>query len=104
MGVGTVSPTQALDVVGNVRFSGALKPAGSGGSSGYYLLSAGTNTAPTWGTIVVPSTSWRLTGNIGSNPAINFIGTTDAQDFVMSTNAIERARIQATGQISETTT
>ncbi len=99
MGVGTVSPTQALDVVGNVRFSGALKPAGSGGSSGYYLLSAGTNTAPTWGTIVVPSTSWRLTGNIGSNPAINFIGTTDAQDFVMSTNAVAQMRITATGFI-----
>ncbi|HET6400478.1 MAG TPA: hypothetical protein VFH95_03680 [Candidatus Kapabacteria bacterium] len=104
MGINTVSPTEAMDVVGNVKFSGALKPNGSGGSSGNYLLSAGAGVYPTWGSIVVPSTSWRLTGNIGTNPSINFIGTTDATAFVMRTNATEAMRIQSTGQVSINTT
>src|SRR5581483_5502116 len=104
LGVNTYSPSQAADIVGNIQFSGGLSANGAQGSSGQYLTSAGASTSPTWGSLVVPSTSWRLTGNIGSNPAINFIGTTDAQSFVIRTNAIERARIQATGQISVNTT
>ncbi len=40
---------------------------------------------------------WRLTGNSGTNSSINFIGTTDANDFVMRTTNIERARITASG-------
>src|SRR5690349_6169586 len=29
---------------------------------------------------------WSLTGNAGTNPAVNFIGTTDAQPIVFKTN------------------
>jgi hypothetical protein len=43
--------------------------------------------------------AWSLTGNAGTNPTTNFIGTTDAQDWVMRTNNIERARIMNNGNV-----
>jgi len=42
---------------------------------------------------------WKLTGNSGTNPPTNYIGTTDAQPFVIGTNAAERMRITATGNV-----
>ncbi|MEI9944971.1 MAG: hypothetical protein WDN26_12240 [Chitinophagaceae bacterium] len=42
------TPTEALDVTGNVRFSGALMPNNSAGTSGYLLRSNGAGAAPTW--------------------------------------------------------
>ncbi len=45
----------------------------------------------------VPSSGWALTGNAGTNPASNFLGTTDAQDFVIRTSNTERLRVRATG-------
>ncbi len=40
---------------------------------------------------------WKLTGNTGTNPATNFLGTTDNQALVFRTNNAERARISADG-------
>lgn len=48
--------------------------------------------------------AWSLTGNNGTDPAINFLGTTDAQVFVLRTNNIERIRILGTGNIGIGTT
>ena len=45
------------------------------------------------------SLAWQLTGNSGTNPNINFIGTTDAQDLVLRTNNSERMRIKSNGQV-----
>ncbi len=45
------------------------------------------------------STYWRLTGNAGTNPTARFIGTTDAQDFVMRTNNTEKVRITSGGNV-----
>jgi microcystin-dependent protein len=42
---------------------------------------------------------WGLTGNSGTTPATNFIGTTDAQDFVTRTNSIERMRVTSVGNV-----
>lgn len=39
------------------------------------------------------STGWGLTGNSGTNPSTNFIGTTDAQDLVLKANNSEFARL-----------
>jgi len=47
-----------------------------------------------------PGSEWNLTGNAGTNPPTIFVGTTDAQDFVLKTNAAERMRMMnATGAI-----
>lgn len=45
------------------------------------------------------SSEWSLTGNSGTNPATNFIGPTDATDFVIRTNNTERLRINASGYV-----
>ncbi|GIV25941.1 MAG: hypothetical protein KatS3mg026_1633 [Bacteroidia bacterium] len=48
VGIGTATPTQRLDVNGNVQFSGALMPAGNPGAIGQVLVSRGPNTSPVW--------------------------------------------------------
>jgi len=48
VGIGTSSPTQKLDVVGNLRVSGAIMPGGTAGSAGQALVSNGAGQAPTW--------------------------------------------------------
>ncbi|MGE7774284.1 hypothetical protein ACQKLP_06150 [Chitinophaga sp. NPDC101104] len=45
------------------------------------------------------STGWNLTGNSTINPALNFLGTTDARPLIFKTNAIEYARITETGKM-----
>lgn len=53
-----------------------------------------------------PSNSgdWRLTGNSGTNPATNFLGTTDNVDLVLRTNNTERMRILNSGNVGIGTT
>ncbi len=43
--------------------------------------------------------NWYLSGNAGTNSSNNFVGTTDAQSFVIRTNNIERMRMLSTGNI-----
>lgn len=43
--------------------------------------------------------AWSLTGNAGTNPTTNFIGTTDAQDWVVRTDNIERMRVTSSGNV-----
>jgi hypothetical protein len=43
--------------------------------------------------------AWSLTGNAGTAPPTNFIGTTDASPWVIRTSNFERARFIATGQL-----
>ncbi|PKF74826.1 hypothetical protein [Chryseobacterium sp. PMSZPI] len=42
--------------------------------------------------------SWNLTGNSGTNPTTNFIGTTDNQSLVFTTNNAEKMRITPEGR------
>lgn len=43
--------------------------------------------------------AWLLSGNAGTTPATNFLGTTDAQPLVIRTNNTERSRILSNGQV-----
>jgi hypothetical protein len=43
--------------------------------------------------------AWSLTGNAGTTPTTNFIGTTDAQDWVVRTSNSERLRVTSSGNI-----
>lgn len=47
---------------------------------------------------------WILTGNSGTNPTNNFIGTTDAVDFVIRTSNTERIRVKSGGNVGIGTT
>ncbi|MBI2310320.1 hypothetical protein HYU90_00630, partial [Candidatus Collierbacteria bacterium] len=84
VGIGTTNPTQKLDVVGNLQFSGALLPNGSSGTTGQFLISQGTS-APTWTSTVGASTvpfSGITSGTnttasmvIGTGAALTYSGT-----------------------------
>jgi hypothetical protein len=54
--------------------------------TGYYYFN-GTN----W--VAFSSSGWSLSGNVGTNPGTNYIGTTDLNDFIIRTNNIEAFRI-----------
>jgi hypothetical protein len=47
---------------------------------------------------------WNLTGNANTNPATDFIGTTDSKDFVVRTNNTEVLRINSAGSVGIGTT
>lgn len=69
---------------------------------GYYYWD---NTIPAW-VHVSMGPGWRIGGNAGTNPAINFIGTTNNVDMAIRTNGLERVRLRAApaGQVQVGTT
>jgi len=46
--------------------------------------------------------NWSLTGNAGTNPAVNFVGTTDNKPLVIRVNNSEIMRVKAGGRIDIT--
>lgn len=50
------------------------------------------------------SSGWALTGNSGTVPATNFLGTTDAQDLVIKANNTEAIRVKSGGNVGIGTT
>lgn len=50
-------------------------------------------------TNIVNSTAWLQTGNAGTNPTNNFVGTIDNQALSVRTNGLERLRVEAGGNI-----
>ncbi|MFN6074439.1 MAG: hypothetical protein ACK476_12325, partial [Fluviicola sp.] len=70
VGIGTTTPTQPLDVVGNVRFSGALMPNNTAGTTGQVLTSAGAGVAPTWTTPAASSNIYSTDGTLAGNRVV----------------------------------
>jgi hypothetical protein len=69
------------------------------------LVSQGAGTAPVWQPLSsLVTNAWLLTGNAGTNPATNFLGTTDAQPLVIRTNNTEWMRVTANGNVGIGTT
>ncbi|QIG89341.1 hypothetical protein G6R40_06440 [Chryseobacterium sp. POL2] len=66
-------------------------------SPGYYYYDQPTATAGVWR--AVSSNDWKLTGNTGTNPANNFVGTTDEQPLVFRVNNSEKLRITPAGRL-----
>jgi hypothetical protein len=73
----------------------ALQVNGLGGS-GSVIVTA--DNSGLLGKASLNNLAWSLTGNSGTD-STNFIGTTDAKDFVTKTNGIERFRIDTNGYI-----
>ncbi|MEN9441706.1 MAG: hypothetical protein RLZ33_1783 [Bacteroidota bacterium] len=62
---------------------------------GYYFW-----TGSAWSRLLnTASSDWTLTGNAGTVAGTNFIGTTDAVDFVTRTNNAERIRVTSAGNV-----
>ncbi len=55
VGIKVASPSEALDISGNIRFTGSLMPAGNAGAPGQVLISQGPGTPPQWQTLNMPS-------------------------------------------------
>jgi hypothetical protein len=51
------------------------------------------------GTITTSSGAWLTGGNAGTTSSTNYIGTSDNQDLVVRTNAIERIRVEGNGDV-----
>jgi hypothetical protein len=86
LGIGTIAPTAPLEVIGNIRMVDGNQQAGR------VLTSSATGLA-SWQDL----NTWSVLGNAGTNPATNFIGTSDNQSFVFRTNNLERMRLDANG-------
>jgi hypothetical protein len=108
---GNTGATGSIGVTGSTGATGIVGPTGATGNVG--ATGATGATGPNWnitnltwnnsGTITLttdqPSTftttsgSWLTTGNAGTNPTTNFLGTTDAQHLQFRTNNVNRMRI-----------
>ena len=97
VGIGTVNPSSKLDV--NGKTTTAQLQVTAGAVSGSVLTSDASGNA-TWQSVPsATATAWGLSGNTGTTAGTNFIGTTDATDFVFKTNSAEKLRILSGGNI-----
>lgn len=102
--IGASGVTFFADIVGpNIRLRFTTDNSGPSSTMKYFLArwsdaSGGPGGVPSYSSGSI--TSWLLGGNAGTNPGVNFIGTTDAQDLVFKTNGTETMRIiEATGEV-----
>jgi hypothetical protein len=114
VGIGTVSPSgkSILDITSNSagvlfpRVTTAQRIAISPAITDTGLSVYDTTTKSywywdgiTWVEQITSVSGWKLSGNTGTSAGTNFIGTTDAIDFVTKTNNTERMRVTNTGNI-----
>jgi hypothetical protein len=114
---GNTGSTGSTGIQGNTGATGPLGPAGGDLNGSYPNPTVVgiqgnpiSNQAPvsndilTWnGTSWIPNDAnglfWKITGNTSTTPTTNFIGTIDAQDWVVRTTNVERMRVLAAGQV-----
>jgi hypothetical protein len=96
VGIGKSSPTAPLDIQGTVKVTGFQLTTGA--ANGYVLTSDAAGVGA-W-KAADAANAWLLTGNAGTNPAINFVGTTDNQPLILGTNGTEAMRVLANGNVA----
>lgn len=102
--VGPTGPQGIQGPIGPTGPQGIQGPTGPSGSASYNLTFT-SNPNGTYsltddgGTLTTTAGSWLTTGNSGTNPATNFVGTTDNQPLVVRTNNTEKMRVLANGDV-----
>lgn len=71
---------------------------GSGAAGTGFYYNAGTTGSPVWTKLVTDATSWKTSGNSGTDSANNFIGTTDGESLMIKTNNTRRINISGVGE------
>ena len=91
VGIGTIAPTQILDVVGQIRLRT--------GATNNYIFTSDANGVGTWTdpNALTITNKWGILGNTGTNANTNFVGTTDNVDLTFRTNNTEKARLLSNG-------
>lgn len=69
------------------------------GAIGFYY-NAGTSASPNWLQLSSSINAWGLTGNSGTNPSANFIGTIDNQPLVFRMNSVLSGKIDRNSNTS----
>jgi|GEM_PF-4714548 len=123
VGIGTATPNAALDVVSTdsgvlvprvaLTSTSTIAPITAGTVSelvyntatindvtpGFYYLGSASGPWIRLSTGTETTSRWGLTGNAGTNPTSNFIGTTDSQDLSIRTSGSEKIRVTAAGNM-----
>jgi len=110
LGTGTPNTSAKVDIASNTkgflipRMTSAQRTAIASPALGLQVFDNTTNTpwyyaGAQWNEIQKTGLDWLLTGNAGTNPSTNYIGTSDVQDLVFKSSATERLRIRSGGNI-----
>lgn len=96
VGIGTNAPSAQLHTTGTVRFAGITQ-----NNTFNRLLVQDTSGRLFWrdAASLGSGSGWLLTGNAGTNPATNFLGTRDTARLVFRTNNTEKATILSNGYV-----
>ncbi len=94
VGIGTNAPSTQFHTTGGVRLAGITN-----NDNFDRILTQDSNGVLFWrnASTLGGQSGWSLTGNAGTNAAINFLGTTDANRLVFRTDNTEQATILANG-------
>ncbi len=90
VGIGTSTPTQSLDINGQIRIRGGVPGAGK-------VLTSDADGVASWQNLTLAN-YWSLTGNSGTMDGTHFIGTTDNVPLNFRVNNQKAGRIDTTGR------
>jgi len=109
VGIGVPVPSQMLEVAGNALVGGNVTTGGgltvggtatvggltlpAGAQSGYLLTSDGAGNG-SWQPSPGANVGWLLSGNAGTSPPSDFLGTTDGQPLVVKVNGAQVLRCE----------
>jgi hypothetical protein len=108
IGIGTSTPNNKLEIssgtttasgASGLRFTSLTSSSATTTYNGLQLSVNSSGDVVMTPDAVLANAAWSTTGNTGTTPGTNFLGTTDAQALIFKTNNTEAARILSTGAV-----